>query len=121
IGEAWRIDGAYTYLETRDEATGLPLYRRPRNVAALTLSYARAAWSVSANANAIGRRFERDFDTFTNRFNPGYVKLDAAGSYRLRSSLLLTARIENATDRRFAEALAFPAPGRTFHAGLQIG
>src|SRR5262249_54303264 len=40
INDAWRLSGAYTHLETRDEGTGLPLFRRPRNAAALTLSYA---------------------------------------------------------------------------------
>ncbi len=121
ISDAWRLDAAYTYLQTRDGRTGLPLYRRPRNVAKLTLSYAREAWSVSGSANAVGRRFERDFETSNNRFNSGYLKADLSGAYRLRDPLRLTARIENLFDRRYAEALAFPAPGRTFYAGAQYG
>ena len=85
------------------------------------LSYSRAAWTASANANAVGPRFERDFETFSDRYNGGYVKFDVAGSYRLRSALQLTARIENVLDRQYAEVLAFPAPGRTVHAGVQYG
>ena len=119
--DTWHVAAAYTHLQTRDVGTGLPLYRRPRNAASVTLSYARDAWTASANANAVGRRFERDFDTFSDRFHGGYVKLDAAGSVRLRASLQLTARIENLLDREYAEVLAFPAPGRTVHAGVQYG
>lgn len=121
IGHGWRADAAYTHLQTRDTATGQPLYRRPRHSGALTLSYARDVWSVSANANAVGSRRERDFETFTDRDNPGYVKFDAAGSYRLRPAMQLTARIENLFDREYEEILAFPAAGRTFHAGVQFG
>ena len=121
IGEAWNVRAAYTHLKTRDEGTHLPLYRRPRNTAAVTLSYAAGeAWTVSGNVNAVGRRFERDFETFSDRYNGSYLKVDAAASYRLWSRLQLTGRIENLFDRRYAEALAFPAPGRTFHGGMQV-
>jgi vitamin B12 transporter len=121
FGEAWHLNAAYTYLQTRDEETGLALYRRPRNLASVTLAYVRGGWTVSGNANAVGRRLERDFETFSDRYNGGYLKLDAAGSYRLRSNLLLTARIENLLDREYSEVFAFPAAGRTFHGGLQFG
>lgn len=120
FGTAWQLDAAYTHLQTRDEETGQPLYRRPRNLASVTLSYATDAWTLSGNVNAAGRRFETDFETFTDRYNSGYLKVDAAGSYRLHASLLLTARVENVFDREYAEALAFPAPGRAFHGGLQF-
>lgn len=121
VRDAWRVTAAYTHLLTRDEATGKPLPRRPRNSAALTLGYARDAWTASANANLTGRRFERDFETSTDRFNAGYVTFDLAGAYQLRSALQLTARIENLFDREYAEAFAFPAPGRAFYAGARYG
>lgn len=118
---AWRIDGAYTHLLTRDEETGLPLYRRPRNTASVTLGYRSGAWGVSTNVNAIGRRFERDFTSWSDRYNDGYVKFDVASSYRFRPTIQVTARVENLFDREYAEALAFPAPGRTLYGGLQFG
>lgn len=121
VADSWRIDFAGTHLLTRDGETGLPLYRRPRNAASVTLSYAHSAWSASANVNVTGRRFERDFETYSDRYNGGYFKADAAVSRRLRANLLLTARLENLFDRRYVEALAFPAPGRTFHGGLRFG
>lgn len=118
FGERWHVAAGYTHLQTRDEGTGLPLYRRPRNAASVTLSYARADWTASGNVNAVGPRFERDFETFSDRYNDGYVKFDVAASYRLRHGLQLTSRIENVFDREYAEALAFPAPGRTVNAGV---
>lgn len=120
FGTAWRLNAAYTHLQTRDEETGQPLYRRPHNLASVTLSYSTPTWTLSGNAHAVGRRYETDFETFTDRYNGGYVKFDAAGSYRLRTNLFLTARIENVFDREYAEALTFPAPGRAFHGGLQF-
>ncbi len=120
FGTAWQLNAAYTHLQTRDEETSQPLYRRPRNLASVTLSYATPVWTLSGNANAVGRRFETDFETFTDRYNAGYLKIDAAGSWRLRANLLVTARIENVFDREYSEALAFPAPGRAFHGGLQF-
>lgn len=120
FGTAWRLDAAYTHLQTRDEETGRPLYRRPRNLASVTLSYTGAAWMLSGNANVVGRRFETDFETFTDRYNSGYVRVDAAGSRLLRSNLRATMRIENLFDREYTEVLAFPAPGRAFYGGLQF-
>jgi vitamin B12 transporter len=121
LSAPWRLDASYTHLLTRDEVTNLPLFRRPRNAGSVTLSYATGVWSVSGNVNAVGRRFETDFETFTNRYNGGYTKVDIAGAYRLRPSLQLTARVENAFDRRYAEVLGFPAVGRTVHAGFTFG
>jgi vitamin B12 transporter len=120
FGTAWHLNAAYTHLQTRDEQTGQPLYRRPRNLASVTLSYSAEAWMLSGNANVVGRRYETDFETFTDRYNSGYLKVDAAGSRRLRANLRATARIENVFDREYAEVLAFPAPGRTFYGGLQF-
>jgi len=121
VCDAWRFTAAYTHLQTRDDGTGLPLVRRPRNSASVTASYSRDVWTASANVNAVGRRFEHDFETFTDRYNGGYVDVGAAGSYRLRPGLRLTARVENLLDRRYAEALAFPAPGRAFYGGVEYG
>ncbi|HEY6140471.1 MAG TPA: TonB-dependent receptor [Thermoanaerobaculia bacterium] len=121
LGTAWRLNAAYTHLQTRDEETGKPLYRRPRNLASVTLSYTTDALTLSGNANIVGRRFETDFETFTDRYDSGYLKVDAAASRRLRANLRATARIENVFDRQYTEVLAFPAPGRAFYAGLQVG
>jgi vitamin B12 transporter len=121
VRDAWRFTAAYTHLQTRDEGTGLPLVRRPRNSASITASYALEVWTASASVNAVGRRFERDFETFAYRYNGGYLTAAVAGSYRLRPGLRLTARIENLFDRRYAEVLAFPAPGRAFYGGLEYG
>jgi vitamin B12 transporter len=121
ISTPWRVGASYTHLLTRDESTGLPLYRRPRNVGSVTVSYVREVWSVSGDVNAVGRRFETDFATFTDRYNPGYAKFDLAGTYRLLPSLQLTARVENLFDREYAEALAFPATGRTIYGGFRFG
>ncbi len=121
FGEGWRANAAYTLLQTRNDVTGLALVRRPRNLGTVTLAYDTAAWGLSTNVIAAGRRLEQDFSTFTNRYNGGYAKVGIASFYRLRGSFRLNARIENALDRRYAEVLAFPAVGRTLYGGAQFG
>jgi vitamin B12 transporter len=121
FNQGWQLATTYTHLQTRDEGTGLPLYRRPRNAGSATLTYVRDHWTVSVTANAVGPRFERDFETFSNRYNAGFVVCNTAGSFLIRSALQLTARIDNLFDRRYAEVLAFPMPRRTVHAGVRLG
>lgn len=121
LSKRWGVRGAYTYLWTRDNATDLPLFRRPANTGSITLAYDADAWGASGSARLVGRRFETDFSSGLNRYNSGYAKADTAAYYRIRPSLKLTARVDNVFDRRYAEALSFPAPGRTVHAGFSLG
>jgi outer membrane cobalamin receptor len=56
---------------------------------------------------------------------PSYVKFDVAASKDVfvktsrRSSLAITARIENLTDRRYEHVLNFAVPGRTILLGAR--
>jgi vitamin B12 transporter len=121
VTEALHADVSYTYLDTLDEATGNELYRRPKHSGSLGLAYVSGPFTVRASARLFGRRLETDFTTFEDRDNPGYVKADLAAAYRVSPTLKLNARLENALDRHYEEALGFPAPGRTFFAGAEVG
>jgi vitamin B12 transporter len=121
LTDALRADVSYTYLDTLDETTGKELYRRPRHAGTVALAYASGPFSARAAARLFGRRLETDFTTFEDRDNAGYVKTDLAAAYRVSTSLKLNARLENLFDRRYEEALGFPAPGRTFFAGAELG
>jgi vitamin B12 transporter len=110
-----------TYLDTEDRATGLALLRRPRKSASLLLALAPSArWTVAWTARYVGDRTDVDAVTFERRTNPGYLRNDLAASYALRPWISPYARVDNLTDRKYEEALGFPAPGRTFAGGVAV-
>jgi vitamin B12 transporter len=121
LGAALRVDATYTLLDTRDDGRGAPLYRRPRHSGSLAFGYASGSWSARVAAHLFGPRLERDFEASVDRENGGYVKVDLSAGYRVSPRLRLTARLENALDRRYEEALGFRAPGRTFFGGVELG
>jgi vitamin B12 transporter len=110
-----------TYLDTEDLATGLALLRRPRKSANLVLTLTPGPrWTVAWTERYVGDRPDVDAITFDRRTNPGYLRTDLAASYALKPWLSPYARVENLTDRRYAEALGFPAPGRTLIGGVAV-
>ncbi len=109
---------SYTYLHAIDETTGAPLVRRPRHRAAAGLVWNSRPWLVSASTVWVGRRadFEAGYP-FGPTEDPSYLRVDAHVEYRWRSvSPFVT--LENALDRKYAEANGFPATRRRVSAGL---
>jgi vitamin B12 transporter len=106
---------------------GDALLRRPSHSGTATLFYSQsAAWSVGASADYVGKRADMDFSQFpspTVTLAP-YVKLGLSASLRVfrthRTSVALTAHIDNALDRKYQDVFNFPAPGRTVLVGARI-
>jgi vitamin B12 transporter len=117
----WTFTGGYTYLDSEDKATGDPLPRRPKHSGNLQVGYDASRWGANLNVTAVGERFESDFLTSPtlNVFNPGYGKVDLAVRYQLLPSFRLKARIENLLDKKYEEALHYPALSRGFYAGIE--
>jgi len=113
-----RLDG--TYLDAVDQTTGLALLRRPKRSGSLVLALTPRRWTLSATERVVGERPDVDPVTFARRTNPGYQRLDLAASYQALPWLAPYARIENVADRAYAEALGFPAPGRTVIGGVAV-
>lgn len=106
---------------------GDALLRRPSHSGNALVAYARPRlWSAAASANYVGRRPDTDFALFPSPTVtlPAYVKLDIAGSVDLlrgsSRALALTARMENALDRRYEDVLHFPAPRRSLLLGARL-
>jgi vitamin B12 transporter len=133
------VRAAYTYLHTRVNDAGFGasgtfvlgerLLRRPAHTASVTLlrSFASRA-SASATVQYVGERDDRDFAAFpaNSVILGGYATLDAAADVRLfqaghGGAVALTARVENALDRRYAGVFDFAAPGRTVLVGARLG
>ena len=119
--QGWEFGGGYTYLDTEDKTTGLPLPRRPKHSASFQVGYRTNQWGAKLNLTAVGERFENDFLTSPsqNVFNPGYGKLDVAVHYQILPSLRLKGRIENLLDKKYEEVLHYPALSRGFYGGIE--
>ncbi|MCI0605561.1 TonB-dependent receptor [bacterium] len=119
----WHFVASYTFLDTEDEIEKHQLFRRPRHTGSARIAYETTQWGTSLRILGVGKRLETDFSTFPsqNVFNPGYVKVDLAGFYRLNSWLKLRGRIENLLDDAYSEALTFPAPGIAGYGGVELG
>jgi vitamin B12 transporter len=108
---------SYTYLRAVDRETGLPLARRPRHRGSIDVAWSPSDLTASVRAVFVGRRADIDAATFRTIEDPSYLRLDAHVSYRL-GPVAPFLRVDNLTDRRYAEADGFPAPRRRVAAGV---
>lgn len=117
-----------TYLDAEDRGNGLPLLRRPEWSANLVATLTPVEdWSFTLTGRFVGDRPDVDPITFARADNPSYLRLDLATRWSLgkpgsaSGRFAPYARVENLADEEYAEALGFPAPGRTFVAGIAVG
>ncbi len=113
-----RLDGAYLEAENLD--TGLRLLRRPEQSVNLFATLAPREWSFALTGRYVGERPDVDPITFERSENPSSLRVDLAARYNGFSRIQPFARVENVADREYAEALGFPASGRTFFGGFSI-
>jgi vitamin B12 transporter len=132
----WRASASFTVVNPRvmripagyqgSDRVGDALVRRPSHSGNVVVSYAATHGGlVSVAANYAGKRPDFDFTQFPSpRVTlPAYTKVDVAAEYPLTrvrlDNVRLSARIENAFDKRYEEVLNFPAPGRVVLLGLK--
>jgi len=112
----------YTFTDTEDLSTGLPLAREPRHRANVGVTWeAMPRLSLFVQMYISSRQFENE----DVGYNPGSIRVDVGGTYRLLGrygwlrALELTARIQNLLDADYAEVRGFPALGITALVGLR--
>jgi outer membrane receptor protein involved in Fe transport len=66
----------------------------------------------------VGRRADVDALTGSSVDDPSYLRIDLFARYDL-PHVAPYLRVENVTDRRYAEANGFPAPRRRYAVGLE--
>lgn len=128
--ESLWLSAAYTYLDGRIlvstdafdpvVAVGRPLLRRPKHQAAFGARFTRGHVGLGANLVAVGRHADSDFAGLGLLMNDGYVRLDGRARVRLGRGLEAFVTGENLLDRRYQEALGYPALGRALRAGLRF-
>ncbi|OSM02207.1 putative TonB-dependent copper receptor [Magnetofaba australis IT-1] len=100
------INLSYVYGEDRTDNRPLP--QIPPLEAALTVDYARSAWSVGARARLAAQQNRVDDDAATGTGldsgqTAGFQTLDLYGSYRWDNGLKLKLGVDNLLDQTYAE------------------
>lgn len=108
------------------ERAGDALLRRPSHSGSATITYADRGWSGGAVVTYVGTRPDLDFQKYPSPriALPAYTTVDLSAAVpllvRSASTVALTARVQNALDRRYAEVANFPALGRTILLGARV-
>lgn len=116
ITDSIDINASYTYLDAEDSATGKVLPRRAEDKFNLTATVSDKKYSVSTDYTYIGKRYD---DTANAKLLTSYSIVNLRGSYNLRKTVSLFARLENILDKDYEEAKGYSVPGRAFYGGIR--
>lgn len=122
LGGSLQLRAAYTWLDTEDLDTGLPLLRRPAHRASVTLAgdLGRGA-TAEVTGLYVGERDDVDATTYLRVTSPSYFRVDlAATGPRLFGHVAPFVRVTNLLDRAYSEVAGYPSPGVRFVAGLDV-
>jgi outer membrane receptor protein involved in Fe transport len=122
------LAGNYSYDDSRvlvspnafdpAEIAGNHLIRRPPHSGSLTLSSSFRKFNFAIAGYFSGARTDSDFLFLGLTRNPGYARFDISSSYALGRGLSLYARATNLFDKRYQDAIGYPALGRDVRVGL---
>jgi len=124
-----RIVGNYTYDDTKvvrsPNATdptleaGNRLFHRPLHSANLIFNATVRHMNWNFAGTYVGRATDSDFLGLGITSNPSWVRWDLGTILPLRRGLSATAKVENLFDRRYSDAVGFPALGLNYRIGLK--
>jgi vitamin B12 transporter len=118
--DPWTLTGSYTHLEANEDPSDEELLRVPKNTLGLSVGFAPSKkWDARLEGLLVSSREE---STGTNSRNKtkGYLKFDALLQYRFKPWLRGHVRVDNLTDRNYAEVLGFPAEGLVASVGVTV-
>ncbi|MBX3632597.1 MAG: TonB-dependent receptor [Simplicispira sp.] len=113
-GVQWH--GSIDLQNPRDLANGKQLARRAKRHATFGADAQLAGWTLGAELQASGRRFDNAANT---NVLGGYALVNLYASTRLARDYTLLARIDNLGDKAYELARTYATPGRTFYVGLK--
>jgi outer membrane cobalamin receptor len=125
---AWDVQGNLTYQDVEDRATGLPLRQRPRWAGGLRLDWTPSpALALHFDVSHLSARRDEQIPVPQITEVAGATVAGLAGDWRLPLAaralerLTLRVRIDNLFDKDYETHIGFPAPGRSWRAGLRAG
>ncbi|WP_237216754.1 TonB-dependent receptor plug domain-containing protein [Falsiroseomonas oryziterrae] len=122
------LRGAWTVTETEDEATGMPLPRRPRNVVSASARIAMDRLVVVPELLFTGPSPEGPFASYRDNgtsipvmaYNKSGTVVNLTASYRVTEQVTAFAEGRNLGNSRFEPANGFVVPGRSALAGVRF-
>ena len=111
-----QLHGSVDFQNPRDLDTGKLLRRRAKRHATLGADTAVAGWTLGAELQASGRRFE---DAANKNALAGYTLFNLFASTRVARDYTLLARIDNAADKHYETAATYATGGRQLYIGLK--
>ncbi len=106
----------YTYTNTKDITTGMPLLRRAKNKISFDLNYGfLERGNVNLEILYVG---ERD-DIYEVKLD-GYVLFNPAASFQITRNIQMFGRVENLFDRDYVEVAGYGTPGISVYGGLKF-
>ena len=124
IGEAWRVDAAYTHLHAR--ASGVEEVRRAPDIASVNVTWVapRGLASVTGTVRYNGPQTDTTFTDPTFATTPvvtlhGFTLVNLAGEAKLTRQLSAFARVENLLGERYQEVFSYRGAPRAAYAGLR--
>ncbi|MBS1840355.1 MAG: TonB-dependent receptor [Acidobacteria bacterium] len=124
-----RVKGNYTYDDSRvlaapnvfdpSELPGNRLARRPVNSGALSLLAGWRRFAGSLAGYVTGQRTDSDFLGLGLTRTPGYARFDFATTYNFGGGLDGFLRVQNLFDKKYQDALGYPALGREVRVGMK--
>ena len=118
LSDRFTAQAAYSYIRSRNRATGLDLARRPRH--AVTVS---ADWTTPVAGLAIGGDVRLVGDSFDDAGHftllDGYALATVRASLPVGEHLELFARVENLTDAKYQTAAGYGTYNRSAYVGAR--
>jgi vitamin B12 transporter len=111
-----QLRGSLDLQNPRDLATGKLLARRAKHHGTLGADTQLAGWTVGAEVQASGRRFDNATNTLSLG---GYTLVNLYASTRIARDFTLVARLDNAADKQYELARTYATPGRVAYVGVK--
>lgn len=120
VVEGLDLKAGYTYLDTEDMNTGLPLNRRPTNKFTFSAAYAAGPLSVIADYIYVGGRYDSARDAREGIKLAPYSLVNLSGTYWFTRNVAVIARIDNLFDADYEEIKSFGTKGATVYGGVRV-
>ena len=108
------LQANWNYLLARDTGNETWLARRPKESGNILLGIDIGPLNLEGNLAIVGPRFS---DPNNVTYMKGYRKTDLRARYKINPAWELTARVDNAENKKYEEAAGYGVPGRVWYAG----
>ncbi len=114
------VTGSYTYLHSEDKATGKPLARKPKHIAAGSATYINKHFSLSGSMIYVGKRPDYDYAIWPpDIMNPSFDTFNFTLEVPVLKTLSLFGKITNTFNKEYQEIYGYHSPGRRFEIGVK--